>query len=41
VLVPLLQLGDKRQGEPGAAGGIAAAPPAEGLRQTPSGDQLI
>jgi len=41
VLVPLLQLGDKRQGAPGAAGGIAAAPPAEGLRQTPSGDQII
>ena len=41
VLVPLLQHGDKRQGAPGAAGGIAAAPPAEGLRQTPSGDQLI
>jgi len=41
VLVPLLQLGDKRQGEPGAAGGIAAAPPAEGLRQPASGDQLI
>ena len=41
VLVPLLQLGDKRQGAPGAAGGIAAAPPAEGLRQTPPGDQII
>jgi predicted MFS family arabinose efflux permease len=41
VLVPLLQLGDKRQGEPAAAGVIAAPRPPEGLRQTASGDQLI
>jgi len=40
VLVPLLQLGDKSQGEP-AAGVIAAPPAPEGLRQIASGDPII
>lgn len=38
VLVPLLRLGDKRQGDPAAADVIAAPPPPEGLRQTASRD---
>jgi hypothetical protein len=40
VLVPLLNLGEKRQGEP-AASVIAAPSPPEALRQTASGDPLI
>jgi MFS family permease len=41
VLVPLLHLGDKRQGEPAAVGVSAAPPPPGELRQTASGNEVI
>ncbi|MGC2079047.1 MAG: MFS transporter [Xanthobacteraceae bacterium] len=41
VLVPLLNLGEKRQGEPAAVGVTGAPPPPEELRQTASGDPII
>jgi MFS family permease len=41
VLVPLLHLGDKRQGEPVVAGVSAAPPPPGEFRQTASGDEVI